>query len=59
MKNPLDFLKETRVELRKVSWPTKQETIRLTVVVLVVSLVVGLYLGLADFILAKLVSLLF
>jgi len=32
-------------ELRKVVWPTRQETANLTVVVLVVSIAVGIFLG--------------
>lgn len=40
-------------ELKKVSWPTRVETIRLTVVVLGVSLIIGLYVGIIDVLLAK------
>lgn len=36
-------------ELRKVTWPTRQETLHLTVVVIVISLLFGLVLGAADF----------
>jgi preprotein translocase subunit SecE len=50
---PVGFLKETRDELKKVVWPTRQETIRLTFVVIVVSLLVGLFLGGLDFIFVK------
>jgi preprotein translocase subunit SecE len=35
-------------ELRKVTWPTRQDTINLTMVVVVVSMVVGLALGGVD-----------
>lgn len=51
---PVDFFKEVREELKKVVWPSKQEVIRLTGVVILVSALVGLYLGGADFILTKL-----
>lgn len=51
---PVDFFKEVREELKKVVWPSKEEVIRLTGVVVLVSAVVGLYLGGADFILTKL-----
>jgi len=40
-------------ELKKVTWPTKAETIRLTIVVVVISLIIGLYIGIIDFLLAK------
>ena len=36
-------------ELRKVVWPSRQETANLTVVVLVVSIAVGIFLGVIDF----------
>jgi preprotein translocase subunit SecE len=36
-------------ELRKVTWPTRQEAIRLTVMVLVVCAVVGVILALLDY----------
>ena len=39
-------------ELKKVSWPTRAETIRLTSVVIFISLIIGLYIGIIDFLLA-------
>jgi preprotein translocase subunit SecE len=50
---PIGFLRETRDELKKVVWPTRQETIRLTFVVIAVSLIVGLFLGGLDFTFTK------
>jgi preprotein translocase subunit SecE len=41
-------VRETRSELRKVVWPTREETIRLTVVVIVISALIGLILFSAD-----------
>ena len=35
-------------ELKRVTWPTRKETIRLTLVVLVISLIIGLYIGIID-----------
>ena len=43
-------------ELRKVVWPTRQETANLTVVVLVVAIAVGIFLGAIDFGLNRLVE---
>jgi preprotein translocase subunit SecE len=54
---PVIFLKEVRDELKKVVWPTRDEIIRLTGVVILVSLVVGIFLGGTDFILTKLIEL--
>ena len=35
-------------ELRRVTWPTRQETMRLTIMVLAVSAAVGVFLGIVD-----------
>lgn len=40
-------------ELKKVSWPTRNGTIRLTLVVIIISLIIGLYVGIIDILLAK------
>lgn len=50
---PVIFLKEVQEELKKVVWPTKDEVIRLTFVVMLISLAVGLFLGGIDFVLIK------
>ena len=39
---------EVLAELRRVTWPTRQETMRLTLMVLAVSAAVGVFLGLVD-----------
>lgn len=41
-------VRETRSELRKVVWPTREETLRLTAVVITISLIIGLILFTAD-----------
>jgi preprotein translocase subunit SecE len=43
-----EFLTEVVSELRKVHWPTRQETMAATVVVIVVVLIVSLWLGMVD-----------
>ena len=49
-----EFLSESRFELRKVVWPTRQEAIRMTWVVIVVVLILSLLLGGFDFFIQKL-----
>jgi len=44
------FLDEAWSELKKVSWPTREQTRNLTVLVFVVSLAVGVYITFFDFI---------
>ncbi len=48
------WLRESRAELRKVTWPTREEALRLTYVVMGLSAVMGLILGGVDFILSSL-----
>jgi preprotein translocase subunit SecE len=54
---PFKFLKEVRSELRRVVWPTRQEAIRLTTVVVIVSAMVGVYIGALDYILTRVMAL--
>ena len=44
------YLDESWSELKKVSWPTRQQTINLTVLVFVVSFAVGIFISVFDFI---------
>ena len=50
------FGRESRIELRKVIWPTRQETLQTTLVVLVVVLIVAIFLWLLDMVLRWAVS---
>jgi preprotein translocase subunit SecE len=53
---PLEFIRSVKVELRSVKWPTRQETIRLTLLVIFVSLFVAVYIGSLDLAFTALVS---
>ncbi len=50
------YLRETSAELRKVTWPTRQEARQLTTVVVIVVIVTAMALGLLDFIFARLIG---
>jgi len=50
------FLKESRLEMKKVNWPTRQETIRYTLIVIGVSVGVAIFLGALDFIFTTLLN---
>jgi len=52
------FLRETRSELRKVTWPSRQEATNLTVIVIAVTLTMAASLGLIDYLFSKLFGLL-
>ncbi len=53
----ITFIKQVRAELLQVTWPSKQEILRLTLVVIAISAVVGVYLGIVDALLTKLLEL--
>lgn len=57
--NPARFFGEVIAELKKVTWPTRDETIKLTALVIAISVIVGLFIGGLDLTLLKITSLLF
>jgi preprotein translocase subunit SecE len=52
-----DFLKQVKVELKKVSWSTRQELIASTWVVITTVALLAVFVGIIDFILSRLISL--
>jgi preprotein translocase subunit SecE len=58
-RNPvIRYFQDTQAELRKVSWPTRQEALRLTLIVLAFTFVSMLFLGMLDILFQRLASLL-
>ncbi|MCH2503677.1 MAG: preprotein translocase subunit SecE [Dehalococcoidia bacterium] len=53
---PVTFLQETYSELRKSVWPSREETARLTLVVIVLAIAAGFFLGGLDRVFAELFS---
>ena len=53
MKKILSYFSEVKLELSKVTWPKRQEVIKLLGLVLVISAVVAAFVGLVDFSLTK------
>jgi preprotein translocase subunit SecE len=51
------FLESVKLELNKVTWPTRKETVATTGVVLLIVFIISIYLGLCDLILSKLIRL--
>ncbi len=56
---PAKFIREVIAELKKVTWPTRQETMKLTAVVIAISLLVGAFIGGLDIALVKITGLMF
>tara|TARA_R110002126_G_scaffold232892_1_gene377202 strand:+ start:316 stop:690 length:375 start_codon:yes stop_codon:yes gene_type:complete len=52
----INFAKESRTEIRKVVWPTRQETMQTTLVVIIATIIMGLLLWGLDAILLRVVS---
>lgn len=52
-----NYIKETRIEMRKVNWPTRREATRFTVTVIVASLAISAILGGFDFMFTSLLQL--
>ena len=50
------FLIESKIELKKVTWPTSKQALASTSVVIVVVIIVSLFLGLVDFGLTKIIK---
>jgi len=61
MKNPFrsirTFWKETTLELRKASWPTRKELRQYTIVVLIGVAILGAFIGVSDFFLLNSIEL--
>ena len=55
--NPLNYVKESKAEFTKVVWPTRSQTVRLTLVVIVISVIVGAYIAGLDTLFAKIAEL--
>ncbi len=51
------YFRETRAELRKVVWPSRQETTRLSLIVVSVMVALSAFLGAVDYAFAQLIGL--
>jgi preprotein translocase subunit SecE len=51
----LQFLREVKVELKKVVWPTRKQAIGSTVVVLILVMIISIFLGMVDMGLSSLI----
>ncbi|NQU77876.1 preprotein translocase subunit SecE [Candidatus Falkowbacteria bacterium] len=52
MSSLTQYIKDSKTELKKVTWPTRKDTINHTTLVVVFSLAVAAFLGVADYILS-------
>ena len=56
---PINFLREVKLELSKVSWSTREELIGATAIVILVTSLLAIYIGSIDALLSKALSLVF
>jgi preprotein translocase subunit SecE len=52
----INFIKESRAELRKVTWPNRKQLISSTVVVIITVALVAVFLGIVDLIFSRIVT---
>ena len=55
----LQFLREVKIELKKVTWPSRKQTIGSTAVVILLVMIISLFLGIVDVGLSSLVRVVF
>ncbi len=51
--NLIGFARDSRMEVRKVVWPTRQETLQTTLMVIVAVIIIGIFLWIIDMMLAR------
>ncbi|MGD9015586.1 MAG: preprotein translocase subunit SecE [Candidatus Omnitrophota bacterium] len=52
----INFIKEVRLQLIKVSWPTKTELVGATTVVIVITILIAIFVGIVDLMLSRILS---
>ncbi|KKU52275.1 MAG: preprotein translocase subunit SecE [Candidatus Sungbacteria bacterium RIFCSPLOWO2_02_FULL_47_9] len=52
----ITFLKEVQVEMKKVTWPTREQTIQYTIAVISISAVLAAFLGGLDYVFQKVIN---
>lgn len=53
----INYIRETKVELSHVNWPTKRQSIIFSTVVIIISVLTAFFLGLFDFIFSRILNL--
>ncbi|HID31069.1 MAG TPA: preprotein translocase subunit SecE [Desulfobacterales bacterium] len=55
MAKATEFLREVKIELKKVTWPSRKETVASTAVVIILVIIISSFLGLVDMGLSSLI----
>jgi len=59
MEKAVQFLREVKVELKKVTWPSRKQALGSTLVVIILVIIISLFLGVVDIGLSSLIRLVF
>ena len=59
LQKPVNFLREVKQELSKVSWSTRQELMGATVAVIAITSILAVFIGVVDIFLSKVLTLMF
>ena len=59
MVKPINYIRETWSELKQVTWPTRDQTLKLTGIVIALSLLVGSYVGSLDYLFTSILKAVF
>jgi len=56
MLNVGKFISQVKIEMKKVAWPSKQELISSTIVVLISTMILALFIGACDLVLSRVIT---
>ena len=54
--SPAAFLRQVKQEFAKITWPTRQEIVQMTIIVIVASVLLAFFFGMVDFLSRRLVG---
>ena len=56
MKKLLKYIKDSMIEMKKVTWPSRKEALNYTVLIVIITIAVAIFLGSLDFIFSKILE---
>jgi len=56
MKKLIKYIKDSMIEMKKVTWPSRKEALNYTVLIVIITIAVAIFLGSLDFIFSKILE---
>jgi len=56
MKKLIKYIKDSIIEMKKVTWPSRKEALNYTVLIVIITIAVAIFLGGLDFIFSKILE---